>query len=378
MDVNVRVSDLIKQLKSPARRLSQKEMRLIHEKIAIAAKAQASPEHLENSLRYLLRDYMKHKELKKAEQVAKDILAMHPEDTQSLYNLACVYALTCRYAQALECFKTYCERDPRYRQLHNIESLLEDLIKGTKSESLMIELKKRVHKNSLSINSSRNIFYTQKCDFDTLLIAFTGFGNKLQLPTHRFFEEAKLSKHSKIIIYDASFQKTLGGLPPYADSFEEFVEFLKTEVAEIAPKKVITLGCSAGAHSALLLGHLLKVDAVFAFAPFPYLSFEKSRAMNDPLQDSPTARKINQLAAKAGQYFDLAPILANWNGVTEYEVHVCKDHEWDVKRANTLQSTPKLSIHAHPGKSHAVAIEMARSRTLDQCFKKYNCLMNNR
>jgi tetratricopeptide (TPR) repeat protein len=364
-------NNLLKEFNSPEKKLSEAEIKKLHEQI-VEVRADYAP-----SQRYLLRSYMALHQLDLLEKTAEAILLMDPQDTDSFFHLAYVYAFSHRYSEALEYFRILGKHDSRYAELYKVEQILEKLISVVHSNrpedgSLRSELEKNLRENINHLVSSKNSVFVQRCQSETLVIAFTGFANKLHMPTSQFFEEAKLTELSKIIVFDSSFQKTLGGLQPYANTFEEFIEFLKKEIRLIGPKKVITVGCSGGGHTALLSGHLLQVDAAFAFSPFPYLTHGEGIPQDDPLQNSPAFHRINELAERAGQYFNLAPVLANWNGVTTYEVHVCKDHEWDMKRAATLEATPHLSIHCHPGNKHAVASEMAKLKLLDLCFKNYN------
>lgn len=206
---------------------------------------------------------------------------------------------------------------------------------------------------------------------DTLVIAATGFSNKLDISPFDFFEKSSLSHTSKIIITDPSKRKTLGGLAPDYPSFFHFVEHLQKEIGQISPKQLIVTGTSGGAHTALLLGHLLKANYVVAFAPYPYLSFREMEKRCDPALKSfyRVLRELDCLPNEVKTFLDLRDVLSNWNGITHYYVHVSQYHEWDYRRAKYLDDLPKLSIITHPFYSHAVASLLSRYNHLKKCFE---------
>lgn len=207
-----------------------------------------------------------------------------------------------------------------------------------------------------------------------LVIAATGFANKLNLPVADFFNESQLSDKSRIVIIDPTKRHTLGGLPPQCPSFFDFLNYLKQELARISSKRVIVTGTSAGAHTALLLGHILKADQVVAFSPYPYLSLEEMKKRRDPALQSMrrVIMELDQLPKDVKQFFlDLKAVLANWNQ-TRYYVHVSRFNLWDYRRAMYLDLLPHLPVISHPYFTHAVACSLARQDKLRKCFEFSN------
>jgi len=214
-------------------------------------------------------------------------------------------------------------------------------------------------------------FITQDRQSDTLVIAATGFTNKLSLPVDVFFREAGLSGMSHIIISDPSKRKMLGGLPPEFPSFFDCLDHLRREIARHAPKKLLLLGTSGGAHTALLLGHLLEADHVVGFAPYPYLSIEEIDRRNDPVSRSMprVIEALDSLSGDVKKFFDLRNPLATWNGKTRYYIHVSRYNRWDYRRALYLEGLPHLNIVAHPYSLHSTASSLRRDDRLKECFQ---------
>lgn len=209
-------------------------------------------------------------------------------------------------------------------------------------------------------------------DSTTLVIAFTGFANKLNLPVPKFFAAAGLDSVSRIVVCDPSKRKTLGGLPPELPTFFDVLRHLKSRIEAIAPEEVIITGTSGGAHSALLYGHLLGADKVVAFAPYPYLTIRTANAMGDPALQSMhrVLELFDQLQGPERQFLDLNEVLCHWNGKTQYCIHVAQHNEWDRRRAMYLQHCPNVSIVEHPCSEHSIADVLSQQGKLSECFSR--------
>lgn len=203
-----------------------------------------------------------------------------------------------------------------------------------------------------------------------LVIAFTGHANALHLPTKEFFVQSGLNNDSKIIIHDPSRLKTLNGLGRHLPTFYALTNFLKRQIIKIAPEELLLVGTSNGGHSALLFGHLLKADRVVAFSPLPYLSAKQCEAMADPLieRNRDLAAQFESMSCRLKRYLDLRPVLSNWNGVTNYDVHVASDNRWDCRRAAYLDGCPNLRVIRHSGSGQLLAARLGEAGQLQECF----------
>lgn len=209
-------------------------------------------------------------------------------------------------------------------------------------------------------------------DTKNLVIAATGFGNKLMVPTQTFMQGAGFAGYSKIILFDPAKTMFLCGVPGIFDSFDDMVAKVRAQIAAIGPERVIVVGTSGGGHTALLLGHLLKADICVAFSPYPYLSDQELARMNDPAMESfrVVLERVRKSPQEARKYLDVKDTIREWNGITEYFVHVSESNEWDVARANTLADIPHLQVVKHPGESHAVVTTaFVDYGLLSHCFR---------
>lgn len=205
---------------------------------------------------------------------------------------------------------------------------------------------------------------------DTLVIAITTINYKLTMPVEKFLEAAGLADKSRIVITDRTRRLTLGGVSPECPTFFDLLDYLRQEISRLPADRIIATGLSAGSHTALLLGHLLKADHVVAFAPYPYVSKSMLAAQKDPALYSfrVLADNLDRLPEDVKSFFDLRDVLSNWNGKTRYYVHVSRYHKADRHRAMYLKGLPHLELILDPYSVHSAAPFMARSGRLRECF----------
>ncbi len=204
-----------------------------------------------------------------------------------------------------------------------------------------------------------------------LLIACAGLGGRLNVSIDKFLQSACFSDQDSIIIYDPTKRATLGGLDPYFENFEQMVDYLQKIIAEGEYETVVTTGTSGGGHTALLLGHLLKAHYSVTFGPSPYFSKKKFKDLGDPglLSMKRVLDQFEKLPDKIKLYFDLDEALSEWNGVTQYYVHVSRFHSVDYKRSLTLSGLPGFSLYFHPYSEHATAGKLMGDALFPQCFE---------
>ena len=223
---------------------------------------------------------------------------------------------------------------------------------------------------SLDIRCDNSYLITEIRESDVMVILILDFGHHVGMAVNDFFTHSGLHEASKIIICDASRRKTLGGIQPELPTFEHLVKHLRLILSRHPHKKVYVTGSSGGGHPAILLGHLLKADQVVAFCPYPYISKAKLLEMKDHARVSMgrVLEKIHDLPSEIHAYFDLGDVLADWNGVTEYHVHVSKFNIREYNRSSYLCGLPKMNVIAHPFNSHAVVLLLHKHFDLKDCF----------
>jgi hypothetical protein len=204
-----------------------------------------------------------------------------------------------------------------------------------------------------------------------LVIAVTGFAAAFMVPENQFLHFAGLAGYSRIILRDPSRLMFFGGVKGRYETFSDLVAGLKAQIRKLGPDRLVTTGTSGGGHTALLLGHLLEADIATAFSPFPYIDKQTMRAQRDPAIKvyAKIVDRLDKLSADAKKYYNLKEVLRDWNGKTEYFVHVARESEWDRRRAEFLEGTPHLTVIRHPSDTHYITLKIGMSHMLHKCFE---------
>lgn len=208
-------------------------------------------------------------------------------------------------------------------------------------------------------------------DSKKLLIAFTGFANRLMVNPFEFFTMSNTLGFNRILIKDPSRRLCLAGIGPPLDSFELLLDRIKADRAAISPEKTYVLGTSGGGHSALLFGHLIKADIIHAFAPSTCTGLWnriKQRRWQIIIRWREELLKLSRLPSGVKTLFDLKPLLAGHNGVSRFNIHVCGRREPDVTAANYLKECKNVEIFHYPCDSHNVARYMIKNGLLAPLF----------
>jgi predicted esterase YcpF (UPF0227 family) len=219
-----------------------------------------------------------------------------------------------------------------------------------------------------------NYFIERKQDSDTLIIAFTGNAEGMMMDSFEFFAVTNTLNCNRILIKDPSKRVYLKGVGGKLNSMERLIRQLKSDIESIHPKTVTVIGTSGGGFAAILFGHLLKADFVHAFSPTTQvaaglLNWKKLRKNYKKI----IVYVIRLIALsvfqpKLRRYLDLKKVLSHYNGVTHYNIYVCKGQEKDVEAANHLNDCKNLSILKQPCDVHNVVRCMIKNKKLFNIF----------
>lgn len=220
--------------------------------------------------------------------------------------------------------------------------------------------------------NTSNIFFEEGEDPRILLIAFTGYFHRLMMQPFEFFQLSGLYPYSRVLVRDPSKLLCMKGVGGDHDSFAKLIGDLRLLVEELKPEKILVIGTSGGAYTALLAGHLIGASYVHAFAPYPYVDWQsiiRNLDWHIVLHNWWVLLRLHLLPRAVQRMFDLKKVLADWNGVTRYFVHICEYEGWDAKRARHLKNCPGVEVIEYPCDTHLVARYLAKKRILKQLFE---------
>jgi len=203
-----------------------------------------------------------------------------------------------------------------------------------------------------------------------LIIAFSGGAQQLTIPVHQFFEITKTLGYSRILLRDKYEMHYHYGVDRKRRDWPTLLKYLKSQIEELSPQKVICVGTSSGGYAALVAGYYLGADYVHAFGAQTRIGAdpESIRTAVNPRN----RMKLSKSRRAFRQAFDLAPLLEKSNGKTTYFLHYCACHETDRDFAQRVASLPSVITFGYPCSAHAVAIFLAKKRWLEKLLEVEN------
>ena len=197
---------------------------------------------------------------------------------------------------------------------------------------------------------------------EILVVAFSGMATKLSMPPAEFMKTF-LSKNLSVIFikdfWQCWYQKGLLGL---TNNIDETVSFLKQEILNISPKKVIFVGTSAGGYASIIFGILLNVDEILSFSPQTYLGermFNQFRS-----EDS----RIDDIDFES-PYLDTSKILESHSYSGKISIYFGGKNKSDKHHAAKLSKFSSVNLIELPTDSHHTAKYLKDRGKLNDIFK---------
>ncbi|MBU8547287.1 MULTISPECIES: tetratricopeptide repeat protein [Roseomonadaceae] len=175
-----------------------------------------------------------------------------------------------------------------------------------------------------------------------VIIAFTSVNSN----GFSFYKNLEKLPFSRVYVrdpFDCWFQRGVG---KGVDSPEALVEHLSRVLARLRPLRRVTMGSSMGGYAALLFGHLLRVDSVFAMSPQTIIDRRLPHTPSEDFSDRP--------------YFDLAPLLRIKNRHRP-ATHILfgSDDIVDVWNATRVVTMPEDGQYPVAGRDHLASTLIA-------------------
>jgi acyl-CoA synthetase (AMP-forming)/AMP-acid ligase II/acyl carrier protein len=161
------------------------------------------------------------------------------------------------------------------------------------------------------------------------------------VPSQEFAQLTGIASHNLLMLRDQSSRYYVHGVSADVRTLEEIIAWLRGTVWALKEtmgiERVHCVGTSMGAFAAMMVGHAIGANNVWAFSPSP--PDEEWRAT--------TLRTV-----------------AESNQVTEYGVWYGSEHPEDREFAEALGACPRVLIHPFPTESHLIASELWRAKQL--------------
>lgn len=154
-----------------------------------------------------------------------------------------------------------------------------------------------------------------------------------------------LGNRNLAFIRDAGTDFFDNGISDELPTLDSVVEWQLDHITRLdGVQDVYCLGTSSGGYAAIMFGHVLGANEVFAIAP--------------------TGPKRVAI---------LRDLLTDWNGITDYHIYYSPTVEMDRRFAETLAECPHVILHpsSHPMDNHMLMRQMANRGDLEAIFPPF-------
>jgi hypothetical protein len=186
-----------------------------------------------------------------------------------------------------------------------------------------------------------------------LLFLYQGGAGMFFMPPMRFLRLSGANKRNLSMLRDSGTSYYHGDLHPDCANIEATIKQQKQIKRQCShATEYYCSGTSMGAYAAMLFGHYLEADIVYAFGA----QSEINPAIVDPALSIPREHR------------DLALLLSNWNGRTRYRMYYAEGFAPDREAALRMAQCPGVELMPVPGKSHNVFKDINAGKLLRELF----------
>ena len=192
-----------------------------------------------------------------------------------------------------------------------------------------------------------------------LYYVFHGMAGGLGIQPLTVLRETGLIHNNLVLLKDYYRFFYQAGLNPEITDVDAIVARLRRCREELPDvRQTFCCGPSSGAYAAILFGHYLQVDVVYAFAPVTSINL-------DDLKKYGGSKDVSRITDR---HRDLARLLSNYNGRTRYKIFFCEGHLRDRAYAARIQGLPGVELCPQPGTTHNVIQAIHDSGRLGEIF----------
>ncbi|MFM6189949.1 MAG: hypothetical protein ACKPEN_00340 [Planktothrix sp.] len=189
---------------------------------------------------------------------------------------------------------------------------------------------------------------------DIMLIAFGGMNSRMGMPPFEFFRLAQDYPIKKIFLRDLRQSWYQKGLPQIGGNANAILKYLKAEINQLKPQKIVITGSSAGGFAALLFGYLLEVDIVLSFAPQTFIDTHTCFIVGDNRYRPPII-KLYQYPHGIRKYYNLSKFFqVKHNLKTKFHIYFDENYLLDKRHAHSLKNHRNVILHPYQEGGHGL------------------------
>ena len=194
-----------------------------------------------------------------------------------------------------------------------------------------------------------------------LLVAFGGIAGKVGILPFEFFNLTKHIEANKIYVRDLQQVWYQRGLPGVATDIEGIAAFLADRMEEVSPSRTVLVGNSMGGFAAIVIGILLDVDRILAFAPQTFAD-RMHRLLYHDRRWPEQMREVHR--TRGTRYLDAKPLLRRLRPSCEADIFYSRDDRLDRAHAERLSFSSNFRTHALGEGGHSVIKHLRSSGEL--------------
>jgi hypothetical protein len=192
-----------------------------------------------------------------------------------------------------------------------------------------------------------------------LYYMFHGMAGGLGIQPLTVLRESGLIHHNLVLVKDYYRFFYQAGLNREITDVDAIIARLRRCREELPhAQQTFCCGPSSGGYAAILFGHYLQADIVYAFAPVTLID----------LHDLKKYGGRKDISRITEEQRDLALLLAKHNGRTRYKIFFCDCHIRDLTYAEHIQHLPGVELYPQPGTTHNVIQVMYETGRLRELF----------
>lgn len=185
---------------------------------------------------------------------------------------------------------------------------------------------------------------------------FTGTGQGLFVDPLMFFRSCKILDRNLVVFRHTDKNYYMDGIGDGIDSLKALIEWQRAFLrASPWIEKIYCIGTSAGGPIALISGHALRANEVWAFA----MVHPEKRLISRGMGSFRFPRRL-----------DPRSFLAKSNGQTQYNLYYSSGHERDATQAGRLADCNGVRLHPMPGTKHNVMTAITEANLLENLLPK--------
>jgi len=187
-----------------------------------------------------------------------------------------------------------------------------------------------------------------------MVFLYQGVQGKLFLPPLDFIQLSGAASRNIAMFRDFSRSYFHGPIHPDWPNIAAAIANQQSILAGCTqPMELFCAGTSSGAYAAMLFGHYLLADIVYAFGAQTLIA---PKFLEDVVVDIPPA------------HLDLSLLLSEWNGRTRYRMYYSQDCEPDRMAAERVAHCKGVELLPLPGKDHNPFMDIDYAQLLAGLF----------